>query len=156
MNTTTTPFLSAHDAEIVASLDTLAQQFALRHRAACMARGLPYYFTAGGRSRSEQQMLREKLGTGAAPSGVSKHEIGMAWDANNAASVPMSDTQWATFGEEAEKLGLTWGGRFQSKDLGHVEMPQTRAELAQYRALNVAALALAAGLVTFVAVKTGS
>lgn len=148
-----TTTLSAGDVEIIASLDNLTQAFALKHRDACIKRGLPYYFTAGGRDRSTQAMLRERLGAGAAKAGQSKHEVGAAWDANNMAARPMTDAQWAIFGEEAENLGLVWGGRFQSRDLGHVEMPQSRAELASYRALKVAALALTLGIVAIVASK---
>lgn len=134
--------LSTTDAEIVASLDALTQPFALAHRDNCMRRGLPYYFTSGARSKDFQRMLREKLGSGAAKPGNSKHEVGAAWDANNAASAPMSDAQWQIFGEEAEKLGLVWGGRFASRDLGHVELPQSRSEIAAYRNMKLAAVGI--------------
>jgi hypothetical protein len=141
------------DAEIIATLDPLAQGLALKHRDACINRGLPYYLTAGGRDRATQAMLREKLGSGAAPAGKSKHEVGAAWDANNQAGRPMTDAQWAIFGTEAEKLGLVWGGRFASRDLGHVELPQTRAQLAVYRGLKLTALALTVGVALVVASK---
>lgn len=139
--------LAAMDAEIINSLDPLVQPLALKHRDACIARGLPYYFTAGGRDRATQAILREKLGTGAAPAGQSKHEVGAAWDANNMASRPMTAEQWAIFGAEAEKLGLVWGGRFASRDLGHIEMPQSRDEIRAYRNLKLVAVGLAVGIV---------
>jgi hypothetical protein len=145
--------LASADAEIISSLDPLVQPLALKHRDACLRRGLPYYFTAGGRDWATQALLREKLGTGAAPAGKSKHEVGAAWDANNMASRPMTDAQWAIFGAEAENLGLVWGGRFASRDMGHVEMPQTRAEIKAYRNLKLAAVALAVGVVLVVAKK---
>src|SRR3970040_951946 len=118
-----TPPLSDLDLRIVASLDPLAQPFALLHRDACLRLGMPhYYFTQGARSDEYQSYLDKKLGAGAASAKVSKHVVEMAWDANNWDAKPIASHWWSVFGQEAERLGLVWGGRFASKDLGHGEM----------------------------------
>ena len=42
----------------------------------------------------------------------------LQWDA--------SDPAWKIIGEEAEKLGLKWGGRWNTPDPGHAEHPNGR------------------------------
>jgi hypothetical protein len=41
-----------------------------------------------------------------------------------------TDAAWKVIGEEAEKLGLVWGGRWQQPhDPGHVELPRSEWDL---------------------------
>lgn len=42
---------------------------------------------------------------------------------------------WAALGQEAEKLGLTWGGRFTHTDNPHVQAPSVRQQIA-FRAMT--------------------
>jgi peptidoglycan L-alanyl-D-glutamate endopeptidase CwlK len=104
------------------------------------ARGYPFALLEGYRSPERQDVLA------ASPEHVtnagafqSKHQYGLALDA-----APLRDGRlviserdpWAmaayrALGEEAEKLGLVWGGRWKLRDFGHIESPLSIAVIAQ-------------------------
>jgi hypothetical protein len=139
--------LDALEAAVVLSLLPPLQTLALRHRIACETQGVPFHFGSGFRSTEFQRILYEHPelhpGTPAAAPGTSKHEHGAAYD-NTAA---MNDLQKLVFGQEAERLGLTWGGRFltaagqKSPDWGHCELSFTLEELAAFARVEVDARA---------------
>lgn len=144
--------LSAAEAEIVAGLDPEFQPVALRHRAAALAEGLPFTFISGFRSRSQQaaEVADATRTTPAAPSGMSKHEVGFAYDVdlNTDAGRPIyTPAQLARLGALGESVGLKWGGRFTPKpDPNHFEAPQARVTLSAYRSVKIGiGVALIAG-----------
>lgn len=104
------------------------------------ARGYTFALLEGYRSPERQEKLAD-LGNHVtnARAFQSKHQYGVAADL-----APVRDGQlviserdpWAmeaylALGEEAEKLGLTWGGRWWFKDYGHVEMTGSIAAIAR-------------------------
>lgn len=140
-----TPLTQA-EAEILAGLDSSFQPVALRHRALCLAAGLPWVPISGLRSRSQQAQLASEPNrtTPAAAPGTSKHEIGFAYDLARQDSATE-----AKVGALGESIGLTWGGRFSPQpDPNHFEAPDQRSTLAFYRnvKLSGAAALVAAGV----------
>lgn len=147
--------LSPAEAEIVAGLDPQLQPVALKHREQALAEGLPFEFISGLRSRSQQLALAQDntRTTPAAPAGMSKHEVGFAYDIRKTG---LSATQLNRLGALGEALGLRWGGRFKpTPDPNHFEAPQSRATLAAYRAVAIGfGVALVAGA-TIITVSEG-
>lgn len=144
--------LSAVEAEIVAGLDPEFQPVALKHRAAALVEGLPFTFISGFRSRAQQaaEVASTSRATPAAPSGMSKHEVGFAYDVDlndNAGRPIYTPLQLARLGALAEAVGLRWGGRFIPKaDPNHFEAPQSRVTLSTYRNVKIGfGVALLAG-----------
>jgi len=114
---------------------------------ACLARGAEYYATSGLRSVDEQNALyqlgRTKKNVDATPEkpmggtvtnakgGQSMHnfKIALDWaldsDTEREGLQPdWSPEAYAIVGEEAQKLGLEWGGTWKSfKDYPHVQLP---------------------------------
>lgn len=137
--------LAPDEVMVVLTLDPVIQRLALEHRAICLAHGIPFHFRSGYRSTEFQKILHEypelHPGTPAAKPGSSKHERAAAYDADHG-----NDLQIAIFGQEAEALGLVWGGRFHdaaghaTPDYGHCEAPYSLAELDAYTQLRVASL----------------
>lgn len=143
--------LTPAEAEIVAGLDPLIQPYALLHRDRLLQRSIPYVFISGRRSRDLQASLHEDPKRVSARPGKSAHEIGFAWDATG----PRNAAEWEIFGQEAEALGLEWGGRYRPKpDFPHVETREKRDTLATYQYLKLAAVGLTVGLI--IAVSTRS
>jgi peptidoglycan L-alanyl-D-glutamate endopeptidase CwlK len=105
-------------------------QQVLRVFARMEARGYPFALLEGYRSPERQDMLAG-LGNHVtnARAFQSKHQYGLALDAaplRDGKLVISERDQWAmqayqALGEEAEKAGLVWGGRWKLKDYGHVE-----------------------------------
>lgn len=149
MATRPTQPLTAHEAEIVASLDSTMQPFALQHRHAVLSRGVPYVFTSGFRSRSDQRHLWEEDPSNALEPGKSMHELGFAWDATG----PRDSDEWAVFGEEADKFGLEWGGHFRKPSLWHIEVPGSRRRLAQFRTMKLVLVASTVGLAGWLLIR---
>ena len=100
--------------------------------AACRARGQDYFPTFGFRSFRQQEQLyqawREAKGGKAAPPGLSAHNYGLAWDLcadgdrDRGGLQPSWDLKrYKILGEETERLGLVWGGRF--GDSPHIQWP---------------------------------
>lgn len=151
--------MTAVEVEIVQSLDSSIRPLALRHRAAVLALGIPYTFISGRRSRSQQaaEVVRQGRTTPAAPAGQSKHELGMAWDATG----PRTPQEWQAYGQQAEELGLKWGGRFhdaqghETPDPQHVEVPTPRDQLAGILNFKLFTLAAVIGLTLVIAADTG-
>lgn len=130
------PALTPEQAELVGQLDPAFQPFALAHRARVLARGVPFEYEQTLRSPQEQaKEFAEKPGVAVAP-GKSKHEIGFAYDGRG----PRTPQEWQVYGQEAEELGLEWGGRYATPEPWHVEAKEERAGLAAYRALRVAGI----------------
>ncbi|MFT3849468.1 MAG: M15 family metallopeptidase [Propionivibrio sp.] len=104
------------------------------------ARGYTFALLEGYRSPERQEKLAD-LGSQVtnARSFQSKHQYGMAADlapVRDGKLVISERDPWAmeaylALGEEAEKLGLTWGGRWWFKDYGHVEMAGSVAAMAR-------------------------
>jgi D-alanyl-D-alanine carboxypeptidase len=139
--------MTGPEAAIVLSLLPPLQQLALAHRAACDAQGVPFTFVSGFRSTGYQRLLYEHPdlhpGTPAAKPGTSKHELAAAYDVETAG---MNDLQKLVFGQEAERLGLVWGGRFttvvegqtvKTPDWGHCELAASFAALEGYALVAV-------------------
>lgn len=94
------------------------------------ARGYPFTLLEGYRSPERQDALAD---TGVhvtnARAFQSKHQYGLALDAaplRNGRLVISEKDPWAmdaylALGDEAEKAGLIWGGRWRLKDYGHIE-----------------------------------
>jgi hypothetical protein len=152
------PPLTLPESEIVASLDSAFQPYALEIRRQALAAGIPFTFTSGLRSYSDQAELyaHPELhpGTPAAAPGTSKHEVGFAFDFTG----PRSDDEYERVAEIGEGMGLTWGGRWggDQRDRVHFEAPTPRADLLTYRNIKIAAGAAAgAGLffLSFVVAK---
>jgi len=118
--------------------------------ATCEARGCPFRITQSLRSLEAQQALyfqgrvtletvnAFRVSTGlppvkeaenrivtAAPAGYSVHNFGLAADVCYATGKPYADQDrlitWEQFGDFAESLELTWGGRWKKPDRPHVE-----------------------------------
>lgn len=99
----------------------------------------------GYRSPERQAMLAAK-GTHVTMAGAyqSYHQFGMAADAafmRDGRVVISEKDPWAMrgyalFGEVAESMGLTWGGRWQMRDLGHVEWRTPEVRQAMRAARN--------------------
>lgn len=115
-------------------LDAGFARLALLVFARAEARGYPFTLLEGYRSPERQDALAD-LSTHVtnARAFQSKHQYGLALDA-----APLKQGQllvserdpWAmeayrVLGEEAEKVGLIWGGRWKLKDFGHIEAPRS-------------------------------
>jgi peptidoglycan L-alanyl-D-glutamate endopeptidase CwlK len=97
------------------------------------ARGFPMALLEGYRSPERQDALAS-LGPNVtrARAFQSKHQYGLALDAApmlNGRLVISERDPWAmqayqALGEEAEKAGLVWGGRWTLRDYGHIESPE--------------------------------
>ncbi len=106
-------------------------QDVLRVFAKMEARGYPLVLLEGYRSPERQNALADShVQVTNARAFQSKHQYGLAVDV-----APMKDGRiviserdpWAmqayqALGEEAERVGLTWGGRWRLKDFGHIEV----------------------------------
>lgn len=112
-------------------LDPLFAQRVLQLLARVEARGYTFTLLEGYRSPERQDRLAN-LGSQvtAARAMQSRHQFGLAADL-----APLRDGRlviserdgwaWAAYqalGQEAEALGLTWGGRWALRDYGHVEL----------------------------------
>jgi peptidoglycan L-alanyl-D-glutamate endopeptidase CwlK len=120
-------------------LDSRFAQPVLQVIARLQSRGYAFALLEGYRSPERQEKLAD-LGSHVtnARAFQSKHQFGVAADL-----APLRDGKliiserdpWAmeayiALGEEAEKAGLTWGGRWWFKDYGHVEMAGSIAAIA--------------------------
>jgi len=136
--------MTGPEAAVLCSLLPPLRRLALQHRAACQAQGVPWTAISGFRSTGYQAILYEHPelhpGTPAAKPGTSKHELAAAYDVETAG---MNDLQKLVFGQEAERLGLIWGGRFtdgaghKTPDWGHCELAASLPELAGYVIVTV-------------------
>jgi hypothetical protein len=102
------------------------------------ARGFDPYLWEGWRSPARAAQLEEK-GTGIR---LSMHSLGAAVDIVNGAQIKAGGSPWVApaqfwnaVGEEARKLGLTWGGVFTRTDRPHVQAITVR-EQAAFRRMN--------------------
>lgn len=111
-------------------LDAGFSQVILKLFASMERRGYPMALLEGYRSPERQEMLADKgPSVTNARAYQSKHQYGLAADIapiRNGKLViserdPWAATAYQVLGEEAEALGLTWGGRWAMRDLGHVE-----------------------------------
>lgn len=104
--------------------------------AACRARGADYYVISGYRSLEEQDLLYAQGRTMAghvvthARGGSSPHNYGLAADLTRDGRLDRKGLQpdwdaesYAILGEEAERVGLVWGGRWVRPDRPHVQWP---------------------------------
>jgi peptidoglycan L-alanyl-D-glutamate endopeptidase CwlK len=115
-----------------ARLDPDFMNLALRVFARMEARGYPLALLEGYRSPDRQDALAESgFHVTNARAFQSKHQYGLAMDVapvRNGRLVISERDPWAmqaylALGEEAEKEGLTWGGRWKLRDYGHIESP---------------------------------
>jgi len=112
--------------------------------AAVKARGFELMITQALRTFEEQNALYAKGRTKPGPKvtnakgGESYHNYGAAVDLClkekvNGSHFPDKHPVWNVIGEEAEKLGLEWGGRWKSMpDRPHVQAPVTLANLKKW------------------------
>lgn len=118
-------------------LDPVFAQLVLRVMERMQARGVRMALLEGYRSPERQEALatRDAKVTGAR-GGQSKHQYGLAVDL-----APFQDGRliiseadpWAAkvyeiYGQEAEAVGLVWGGRWSFRDLVHIEAPGSIAD----------------------------
>jgi hypothetical protein len=136
-------------------LSDISPELARRVRkmaASLSARGIEIKVTSGKRSAARQAALYANRANNPFPvalPGTSKHERGLAVDV-----VPTgarTSSVWAAIGEEGEREGLRWGGRFTRRDPVHFELPEEeRGELlASYSLVgqeNAAGIKLLAGI----------
>ncbi|SNS32564.1 peptidoglycan L-alanyl-D-glutamate endopeptidase CwlK [Noviherbaspirillum humi] len=110
-------------------------QQALRVFARMEARGFPLALLEGYRSPERQDRLAD-MGAHVTQARAfqSKHQFGQALDAaplRQGQLVISERDPWAmqayqALGEEADREGLIWGGRWSMKDYGHIESAQGR------------------------------
>lgn len=107
------------------------------------ARGYPLALLEGYRSAERQDMLAAKGSNVTQVAGnQSKHQYGMAVDVaplkNGELLInekdPWAANGYALLGEEAERLGLTWGGRWSFRDYGHIELTGSLSSLRKMQA----------------------
>jgi len=120
-------------------LDRRFVQPVLHVIARLQSRGYTFALLEGYRGPERQEMLAD-LGNHVTNAGAfqSKHQYGVAADlapVRDGKLVISERDPWAmqaylALGEEAEKSGLTWGGRWWFKDYGHVEMTGSIAAIA--------------------------
>lgn len=119
------------------SLDDVLRPVALEHRRRVLTAdpSHPFLFLSGYRPTGYQKVLFEHPelhpGTPAAAPGHSKHERRAAYDAEAGTAM-----QRLSFAQEAEALGLIWGGRFSAPDYNHCELPFTNDQLDAYNAVR--------------------
>lgn len=103
------------------------------------ARGYPFALLEGYRSPERQDALADApVHVTNARAFQSKHQYGLALDAaplKNGRLVISERDPWAmeayqVLGEEAERAGLIWGGRWKLKDFGHIEATASIAAIA--------------------------
>ncbi len=106
-------------------------------------RGYPLALLEGYRSAERQDMLAAKGSNVTQVAGNrSKHQYGFAADIapvrNGVLAISEKDawaaSAYAMLGEEAEQLGLTWGGRWSFRDYGHVETAGSLSSLLKTQA----------------------
>ncbi len=104
------------------------------------SRGYQMALLEGFRSAERQNMLANKgPSVTHARAGQSKHQYGLAVDLAPlrqgrlviSERDPWAASAYRTLGEEAGKLGLTWGGNWTFHDLGHVETAARSSSLTQ-------------------------
>lgn len=105
-------------------------------------RGYPLALLEGYRSAERQDILASRGNHITRVSGnQSKHQFGLAVDVaplHDGRLIIQNQDEWAneayrTLGQEAELLGMTWGGRWSFRDYGHVEMSGSLATLIKTR-----------------------
>jgi peptidoglycan L-alanyl-D-glutamate endopeptidase CwlK len=123
-------------------------QQVLKLRSRMEARGYPLALVEGYRSAERQdQLAGMDTHVTNARGGQSKHQYGFAADLApvRAGRIVISERDpWAmsayqAMGEEAEALGLVWGGRWTFRDYGHVELAGSLAKLLKARQSTLAA-----------------
>ena len=121
-------------------LDSDFMNLALRVFARMEARGYPLALLEGYRSPERQDVLAESgFHVTNAKAFQSKHQYGLAMDVapiRDGRLVISERDPWAmqayqVLGEEAEKEGLIWGGRWKLRDYGHIESPVQISQLRQ-------------------------
>ena len=124
-------------------MDAGFTQVVLKLFAKMEQRGYPMALLEGYRSPERQEMLASKgPSVTNARAFQSKHQYGLAADLafmRDGKLVISERDPWAAagykaLGEEAESLGLVWGGRWAMRDLGHVENAAKISTLAKTNA----------------------
>ena len=98
--------------------------------AALKGKGITIRVTSAKRSTAQQAALYARRGALTYPvarPGTSKHELGLAVDL--ALVGARNSSAWAAIGEEGERQGLRWGGRFSKPDPVHFELAEPRGEV---------------------------
>ena len=118
-------------------LDPVFAQLVLRVMERLQARGIDMVLLEGYRSPERQEVLAaQEIKVTGARGGQSKHQFGLAVDLAPfreghlviAEADPWAAKVYERFGEEAEAVGLVWGGRWSFRDLGHIEAPGSIAD----------------------------
>lgn len=118
-------------------LDPVFAQLVLRVMERMQVRGVQMVLLEGYRSPERQEVLasRDTKVTGAR-GGQSKHQYGLAVDLAPfqdgrlviSQADPGAARVYEIYGQEAEAVGLVWGGRWSFRDLVHIEAPGTIAD----------------------------
>ncbi|GEM_PF-211992 len=118
-------------------LDPVFAQLVLRVMERLRTKGIQMVLLEGYRSPERQEALASReVKVTAARGGQSKHQYGMAVDLapfRDGRLVISESDPWAAqvyeiYGQEAEAVGLVWGGRWSFRDLVHIEAPGTIAD----------------------------
>lgn len=117
---------------LIATLRTPVQEKTRALLAAALAAGIKLHVVQAFRSSAEQAAIyaqgRTKPGAivSYAKPGTSYHEWGLAFDVavdkDGQPTWPRDTKLWNQIGALGESVGLTWGGRFPSPDLGHFQL----------------------------------
>ena len=152
--------LSLKEKRIVRSLEPVLQVLAIEHHDALRRRGVRLIYNSGFRTQAQQDALvastaatlsradttaaldRAGLSGFAARGKKSLHLFRLAYDGEPS---PKNDQTWEIYGEEAEALGLTWGGRWIRKlpsgktrsDRPHVQMGGDAGLVRQLAAVGI-------------------
>jgi hypothetical protein len=136
------------DSSSVGLLGGIKPELASRVRSmagALAARGIKIRVVSGLRSTAKQAALYANRGNSSLPvakPGTSKHERGEAVDV--AIVGKASPKLWAVVGEEGERVGLRWGGRFNRPDPVHFELSGGSMSAASNAAVRVGQVAVRA------------
>jgi len=112
------------------NLDTGFRNTVLELFSRMESRGYPMALLEGFRGAERQEVLARKgPGVTRARGGQSLHQFGLAADMSPlrdgrlviSERDPWASAAYRALGEEAEALGLAWGGKWAMRDLGHVE-----------------------------------
>ena len=108
----------------------------------CMKQGIKIKITQTYRTNAYQVELRKKLGKVAALPGYSMHEFRDAFDVCiNDIADSYNIAKLTKVGLIGEKLGLTWGGRFDNVDRPHFQYtkPYTEKQIIASKGMKIPA-----------------
>lgn len=116
---------------LLSDLNPAMRSKAVEFLSKCLEEKIPLMIIDTLRTPKEQE---ENIKKGVSWTKNSRHLVGMAIDVcpyktfvlhgENKLQWDAKDPVWAKIGAIGESLGLTWGGRWTQKDLGHFELKE--------------------------------